>query len=104
MEAKDIDDIPDELIEKVINTQGFQKMVKYSQLADSVEVLEDDDSLFNSLVKNITSKHKNGISEESTREFFALFVEEVQTFTEPLVDDDGGEIDSAELEDLYVEE
>lgn len=65
-------------------------------LADGIEVLEDEDQVFESLVNSITKQHSSVTTEASTREFFRLFREEVETFTESLVDEE----DQAETEDL----
>nr|WP_305882631.1 hypothetical protein [Haloplanus ruber] len=82
----------------------FQKALAYRRLADGIEVLEDEDQVFESLVNSITKQHSSVTTEASTREFFRLFREEVETFTEELADeeDDGG--DTSDLRDLVTDE
>lgn len=82
------DDLTDEQIEAVLNTNGFQKMLTYSQLADGVDVLEDEDEIFESMVNTITKQHSPVSTDSSIREVLTLFRQEVSTFTEPLVEED----------------
>lgn len=97
------DDLTDEQIEAIINSRGFQKMLAYSRLAEGIEVLADEDEIYDSLVNTITKQHSSVSTESSVREVLSLFRSEVRTFTEPLVDaDDGDEMDSETLEDVYV--
>jgi len=63
--------------------------------------LEAEDEIFESMVKSITSKHGSISTESSTKEVLRLFREEIETFTQPLVDD--ADADAVELEDLYSE-
>ena len=97
------DDLTDEQIEAVLNTKGFQKMLAYSRLADGIDVLEDEDEIFESMVNTITKQHSSVSTESSIREVLTLFQREVSTFTEPLVDDEGNGMDSADLEEIYVD-
>ena len=99
----DVSELSDEEIEAVVNTRGFQKMLAYRRLSDGIEVLEDEDQIFESMVASITKQHSQVRSEESTREFFRLFRTEVETFTEGLADEETN-ADQGDLEDLYVEE
>jgi hypothetical protein len=87
----DVDELSDEEIEAVLNTRMFQKAMAYRRLADGIEVLEDEDQVFESLVTSITKQHSQVRSQDSTREFFRLFHEEVETFTEELAEEDNGE-------------
>lgn len=93
------DDLTDEQIERVLNTPLFQKGLAYSKLADGIEVLEAEDEIFESMVKSITSKHGSISTDSSTREVLRLFREEIETFTQPLVEDE--DADPVDLEDLY---
>lgn len=97
------DDLTDEQIERVLNTNLFQKGLAYSRLADGIEVLEEEDEIFESMVQAITKQHGNIRSDDSTREVLRLFRAEIATFTEPLVDEDDG-VDANDVEDIYVEE
>lgn len=97
-----VDELTDEQIERVLNSRGFQKMLAYQKLADGIEVLEEQDDIFSSMVENIRKQHRHVNSADSVREVLTLFVDEVKTFTEPLVDEDA--VDGADLEDLYVGE
>lgn len=101
----DVDDLTDEQIERVINSRLFQKGLAYSKLAEGISVLEDEDEIFDSMVQAITKQHSNIRSESSTREVLRLFRDEIETFTEPLVAEDGeAGVDAEELEDLYADE
>ena len=84
----DVDELSEEEIEAVLNTRMFQKAMAYRRLAAGIEVLEDEDQVFQSLVTTITKQHSQVRSEESVREFFTLFRQEVETFTEQLANED----------------
>lgn len=93
-----VSDIPEEQLERVLNSRLFQKGLRYQKLADGVEVLEDEDEIFESLVTSITKQHSQVRSPASVREVLDLFREEVETFTGPLTeeaDPDGVEADEA---------
>lgn len=98
------DDLTDEQIERVLNSRGFQKMLAYNRLADGIEVLEDQDELFASMVTSITKQHGSVSTESSIREALDLFRQEVQTFTEPLAAAEGDGMTADDLEDVFVEE
>jgi len=98
------EDLTDEQIEAILNTKGFQKMLAYSRLADGIDVLEEEDEIFESMVNTITKQHSSVSTESSVREILTLFREEVSTFTEPLVEDGEDGMESADLEELYVED
>lgn len=98
------EDLTDEQIERVLNSRGFQKMLAYNRLAEGIAVLREEDQIFDSMVTSILKQHTNVTSEASIREFFELFVAEVETFTEPLVSENGDDVDGTDLEDIYVEE
>lgn len=97
------DDLTDEQIERVLNSQGFQKMLAYQKLAEGIEVLEEQDDIFGSMVENIRKQHKHVSSSDSVEQVLTLFAEEVKTFTEPMVDGDEGITDD-DMEDLYVDD
>lgn len=97
------DDLTDEQIEEVLNSRGFQKMLAYQKLADGIEVLEEQDQLYDSMVNSIQKQHGSVSTEDSIRECLNLFREEVQTFTEPITDGDG-EQSAEDLEDVFVED
>jgi hypothetical protein len=96
-----VDELSDEEIESVLNTSAFQKALKYRRLAQGIEVLEENDAIYNQLVSTITSRHGQVRSEDSVREVLDLFVEEVKTYTEDLSAEDE---DGNGLEDLFEEE
>jgi uncharacterized membrane-anchored protein len=96
------DDLTDEQIEAILNTRGFRKMLAYQRLAEGVQVLADEDEIYDSLVSSITKQHSQIRSESSVRDVLDLFREEVETFTEPLVGDDGEQ--DVELDDLITDE
>ena len=97
-----VSELSDEEIAAVVNTRGFQKMLAYRRLSDGIDVLEDEDQIFESMVASITKQHSQVRSEESTREFFRLFRREVETFTEGLADEEQ-DADQGDLEDLIVD-
>lgn len=100
----DPDELSDEEIRAVVNTRGFQKMLAYRRLSAGIDVLEDEDQIFESMVTAITKQHSQVRSEDSTREFFRLFRDEVRTFTEGLADeDDESQSDASDLRDLVEE-
>lgn len=98
------DDLTDEQIERIVNSRGFQKMLAYSRLAEGIGVLREQDEIYDSMVEAIRKQHSNVGSRNSVEEFFDLFVTEVEAFTEPLLDENGTELDSDTVEDLYVED
>jgi hypothetical protein len=81
------EDLSSEEFEAVLQSRGFQKMLLYHRLADGIEVLQEHDLLFDSMVSAITEQHSQFESEEATREFISLFVQEIRTYTEPFDDD-----------------
>ncbi len=103
----DPDDIPDDVLEQIINTKGFQRMVAYSKLADGIEVLEENDALYESLVNSITTRSRNVSSETTVEEILDLLVDEVKEYTADMAEEaDGDEeyehMDPAVLEDMFV--
>lgn len=99
-----VDDLTEEEIEAVLNTRGFRKMLAYQRLAEGIQVLADEDEIYDSLVNAILKQHSSVSTESSVREVLRLFREEVETFTEPLVQNDSGESADVDLESLYVED
>jgi hypothetical protein len=81
------EDLSGEEFEAVIQSRGFQKMLLYHRLADGIDVLQEHDLLFDSMVSAITERHSQFESEEATREFISLFAQEIRTYTEPFDDD-----------------
>ena len=55
----DLDELSDEEIEAVLNTRMFQKALAYRRLAAGIEVLEEEDQIFESLVSTITKQHSD---------------------------------------------
>lgn len=103
LERLSVDDLTDEEIEAVLNTRGFRKMLAYQRLAEGIQVLAEEDEIYDTLVTSILKQHSTVQSEDSIRQVLRLFREEVETFTEPLVDSDDGE-QEVDLERLYVDE
>jgi hypothetical protein len=93
-------ELSEEEIEPVVNTRMFQKSLAYRRLADGIEVLEDEGQVFDSLVEAIRAQHSSVTTEESVREFFRLFRQEVETFTEELTDDEANGGTTADLQDI----
>ena len=98
----DLEELSEEEIHSVVNTRMFQKALAYRRLADGIEVLEDEDQVFESLVTSITKQHSQVRSEESTQEFFELFKQEVETFTEELSEEDDAGADSEEIREFVT--
>jgi hypothetical protein len=98
------DDLTDEQIEQVLNSRGFQKMLAYQKLADGIEVLEEQDELFDSMVNSIQKQHGSISTESSIQECLRLFRQEVQTFTEPIAADGESEHSADDLEEVFVDE
>lgn len=78
----DLDELSDEEVQAVLNTSAFQKAVKYRRLAQGIEVLEENDAIYNQLVSTITSRHGQVRSESTVEEVLDLYVEEVKAYTE----------------------
>ena len=97
------DDLTDEQIEAILNTRGFRKMLAYQRLAEGIQVLADEDEIYDSLVTSITKQHSQIRSEQSVRDVLDLFRREVETFTEPLVDAEDPE-EEVDLDDLTISE
>lgn len=96
-----VDDLTEEQIEAVLNTRGFRKMLAYQRLAEGVQVLAEEDEIYDSLVTSILNQHSSVSTEDSIREVLDLFRNEVETFTEPLVDAEDPE-EEVELDDLTM--
>lgn len=97
----DVDELSDAEIESVLNTSAFQKALKYRRLAQGIEVLEENDAIYNQLVSTITSRHGQVSTESSVEEVLDLFVAEVKTYTEDLsAEDEDGE----GLDDLFEDD
>jgi hypothetical protein len=57
------------------------------------------------MVETIRAQHSQVSSEKSVHEFFDLFVNEVESFTEPLVSEgDADDLTTDDVEELYVGE
>ena len=98
------DDLTDEQIEQVLNSRGFQKMLAYQKLADGIEVLEEQDELYDSMVNSIQKQHDSVSTEKSIRQCLTLFRQEVQVFTEPIAENGDAEHSAEDLEDVFVDE
>jgi hypothetical protein len=86
-----------------LETPAFQKSLKYRRLAQGIEVLEDDDAIYNQLVATITEQHGQVSTRSSVEEVLDLFVDEVKTYTEGMGLDDDAEV-SESVQDLFVDE
>jgi len=99
----DLDELSDEEVEAVVNSRMFQKALAYRRLGDGIEVLEDEDQVFESLVQSIRKQHSSVSTDDSVREFFRLFRQEVETFTEELTAEENGG-SATELQETFAEE
>jgi hypothetical protein len=91
----DLEELTDQEIEAVVNTPAFRKSLKYRRLAQGIEVLEEDDAIYQQLVATILERHSSVGTKSSIEEVLDLFVEEVKTYTEGMdVSPDDGELDS----------
>jgi len=102
LERLSTDDLTEEQIERVLNMRGFRKMLAYQRLSEGIQVLAEEDEIYDSLVTSITKQHSQIRAESSVRDVLDLFRQEVETFTEPLVGEDGEE--QVDLDDLYIDE
>lgn len=98
MTTIDLDELSDEEKQAVVNTSAFQKALRYRRLAQGIEVLRENDAIYDQMVATITSRHKSISTQSSVREVLDLLVEEVETYTEDLsTESDDDEVDIAEL-------
>ena len=102
LERLSTDDLTEEQIEAVLNMRGFRKMLAYQRLAEGIQVLAEEDEIYDSLVTSITKQHSQIRAESSVHDVLDLFRQEVETFTEPLINEDGEE--QVDLDDLYAGE
>lgn len=104
MTGLDPDDLTDEQIRRVLQTRGFAKMLAYTKLADGIEVLEEQDAIYDSMVNSITERHSSVSTKASVEEFFDLFVDEVTTYTEDMTEEDAEMAAENEetLEDVFI--
>ena len=101
----DPDELSDDEIEAVLQTSAFQKALKYRRLAQGIEVLEEDDAIYNQLVATITDRHSSVSTSSSVEEVLDLFVEEVQTYTQGMnLEPDDQKATAGDLEDVLVNE
>ena len=89
----DFDDLTEDEIRKVVESEFFQKGVKYRRLADGLEVLEDDGVMYDKLVTGILSRQSRIQSRETVEQVLEAFVEEVEHYVDVVEEDDGGELD-----------
>jgi len=98
-----VDDLTNDQIEAIVNSRGFQKMLAYNKLAEGVEVLRDQDEIFDSMVESIRKQHTTVNSSDSIRQFFDLFLSEVEAFTKPLVGDSDENVEATDIEDIFLD-
>lgn len=65
--------------------------------------MKGEGQVFESLVATITKQHLQVRSGDLTHEFFRLFRQEVETFTEKLADEDEDGDSSEDLRDYVIE-
>lgn len=100
-----VEDVPEEVLERILNSRGFRKMVLYEHLSEGIKALEEDGNLKSDLAGRIAERHSSVRSADSILEVFNLLVDEVRAFTEPVtseVEDDP--VEPHELEDLFVDD
>lgn len=85
------EDLTEEEFEDIIASRGFQKMLLYQRLADSIEVLRAHDRIYDSMVRAITNQHSEIDSVDAVIEVLSLLEREVATYTEPLTADNDDE-------------
>ena len=74
----DPEELTNDEIRAVMETPAFQKSLKYRRLAQGIEVLEEDDTIYRQLVATITEQHSSVGTRASVEEVLDLFVEEVK--------------------------
>jgi len=105
MTSVTVDDVPDHVLERVLNSRGFRKMVQYQHLAKGITALEEDGDLKDDLVSRITNQHSTVNTRASITEVLDLLVTEVRAFTEPMTEEaDEDPVETDELEDLFIDE
>lgn len=87
------DDLTEDEIRRVVESEFFQKGVKYRRLADGLEVLEDDGVMYDKLVTGILSRQSRIQSRETVEQVLEAFVEEVEHYVDVVEDDGQGELD-----------
>lgn len=101
----DLEELSDEEIQAILQTPAFQKAAQYRRLAQGIEVLEEDDAIYQQLVRTIESRHPTVNTVSSIEETLDLLVEEVNTYTEDLGVDESDDVDEEDpLQNVIVDE
>ena len=100
MTTIEFEDLTEDEIRRVVESEFFQKGVKYRRLADGLEVLEDDGVMYDKLVTGILSRQSRIQSRETVVEVLEAFVEEVEHYVDVVEEEDG---DAGALDDLLEE-
>jgi hypothetical protein len=93
MTTIDFEDLTEDEIRRVVESEFFQKGVKYRRLADGLEVLEDDGVMYDKLVTGILSRQSRIQSRETVEQVLEAFVEEVEHYVDVVEEDEQGELD-----------
>lgn len=93
MTTIDFEDLTEDEIRRVVESEFFQKGVKYRRLADGLEVLEDDGVMYDKLVTGILSRQNRIQSRETVEQVLEAFVEEVEHYVDVVEEDEQGELD-----------
>ncbi|SHG77458.1 hypothetical protein [Halobaculum gomorrense] len=98
-----VEELSEEEIEAVLNSAAFQKAAKYRRLAQGIEVLKEDDAIYQNLVSSITTRHGSIRSKDSIEEALDLLVDEIETYTADLGVEPTDTDDEGTLDDLFVD-
>lgn len=86
MSPVNFDELSEEELKEFVNSPLFQRYRAYKGLAQGIEQLEEDDVMFNQLIKGILRRVTRVQSEETIETILSAFVEEVKEATEMAVD------------------
>lgn len=76
------DDLNEEEKREIFNSEFFQKGIKYRRLADGLQVLKEEDHIYDRLVQGILSRQNRVESQKSVEDILDAFVEEVEHYVD----------------------
>lgn len=82
----------DEEIAATLQSRGFLQMLLYQKLGDGLRLLQEQDALRDAVVSDLTAQHSQIDSEDVAREFLDVFSDEVLTWSEPMFEEIGNDI------------
>jgi hypothetical protein len=82
----------DEEIAATLQSRGFLQLLLYQKLGDGLRLLQEHDALRDAVVSDLTAQHSQIESEDVTREFLDVFSDEVFTWSKPMFDEIGDDV------------